>query len=187
MNRYIIFLLIVMTTVITVRAQRFLIVENQMVLRELISNNESFLKQLDSVLFIGKSAILLSDRSKDRKIKEKYVFFTNVKKSTSGNYLISILYGKPTWVEKDLNTGIYKLKDYYFIINEHNSQTPLFKVTGHNVTFKYEKEVWKRNNNEDSIYLDEVVYAEEFSSWYFSYSNNQLKEISRDEYLKSND
>jgi hypothetical protein len=71
----------------------------------------------------------------------------------------------------------------FFIIKEENNQTPLFKTTGENFVFKYEKELMKRNRDIDSYYYDEIINTEEFCDWFLSFSNNQLKVISRDEYF----
>mgnify|MGYP006972682333 CR=1 FL=1 len=176
MKKIIIFIAI--ATTINLNAQ-YAIVENKIVLPAFVSNNDRFQNQLDSVLFIKKSCFSPSDR----RIKRGYVFFTRIKEPVSGYYLISIVYGKPSWVENDINTGIYILKDYYFIIRDESSQTPLFEAIEKNIIFKYEKELRKRNNKEDSYYYDELTYPEEFCGWFLSFSENRLKIISRDEYF----
>lgn len=178
MKKYILFLFVMATITNNLKAQ-YGIVRNKIVLPELIPTNNLFSYQLDSVLFIKDIVFFPSDESKER----GYVFYIRIKEPTSGHYLISITYGKPTWVEDSLNIGIYTMKDYYFIIREDSNQTPLFRATGKNITFRYEKEILRRD--EDSHYFDEFIHAEEFHTWFLSYLNNQLKQISRDEYYEN--
>lgn len=170
MKKYIIILLILISIIFDSRAQ-YAIVENKVVLPELALDDESFRNQLDTILFVKHSCF----RDAETKKKRKYAFFTKIEETESGLYIISIIYSKPTLVEDDVNTGVYTLKDFIFVIREEKVKHPLFKATEKNFVFKYEKELMKRNNKKDSYYYDEYMHPEEFCSWRLSYFKGQIK------------
>ncbi len=176
MKKNIILVLIALMVVINLEAQNrakyYAIVESKLVLPELTIENELLRSQLDSILFIKNTCARGSSEWKE---KRGYVFFTRIKELTLGLYLINITYGKPSWVENDLNTGIYTSNNYFFIIRDENCQIPLFKATGENIVFKYEKELVKRNRDIDSNYYDEMIYREDFCTWHLSYFKGEIK------------
>lgn len=164
-------ILIWLIIIVDLKAQVF-VVENQQVLPELELTDLNLLTQLDSILFLNYPCARSANQ-----IENKYSYFTTIKKLNSNNYIIDILYARPSEIESDINTGIFLFKDVFFIINENNNLS-LFRYTGKKIIFSYEKQL--RRNDNDSNYLMEIIYPEEFCSWSLSYANCQLKVL----YLK---
>ena len=166
-----ILIIIIIITSMTAQAQ-YAIVENRTVLPVLTLNDTIFQNQLDSILFTQNTCrFTISEKNND-----EYAYFTKIEEILPEFYEIIILYARLSAIEDDFNTGIYTLNNSSFILRE-SSKNPLFKFTGKKINFKYEKELIKRNNREDSYYYDEMRYPEEFCTWHLSYFKGQIKVI----------
>ena len=142
----------------------------KMVLPVLELKDEQLLTQFDSILFV-KYPCFASSYGK----KEQYVYFVNIKEDTLNNYIISIVYAKPSVVNNEINTGIYKMNEKGTLIIRENSQRPLFAKTGEKENFVYKMELMMSGGN--GFELREMISPEEFCTWVLSYSENNLEVI----------
>lgn len=137
---------------------------SRIVLPVLEPKDGKFIQQLDSILFIKHPCLEPSE-----KVRKNYTYFVWIKETSSAKYNINIVYAKPSEVENDINTGVYIMNGITFIIRENNS-VPLFAMTDDKETFKYTKELMKKNDYE----LREMISPEEFCIWGLSYSEHKL-------------
>lgn len=160
-------IIIVLLLFISVTIQAQYTSSNQIVLPILELKDKQLLVQLDSVLFVKYPC-----SHSPRKEREQYTYFVKINEDSLKNYTISIIYAKPSEVENDINTGIYKINEKTTLIIRENSQYPLFTKTVEKENFKYKKQLMK---DSDDYNLIEIVFPEEFCIFVLSYSKKQLK------------
>ena len=165
MKKNIIVVLLLLTSV-TIQAQYS--IRSQIVLPVLELKDKQFLGQLDSALFVNYPCFGF-----ERKQREQYVYFVNVKGDTLKNYTIDIIYARPSETENDVNTGIYRINENKTLIIREESHYPLFTETGGKEQFMYKKELMKGGYNDRD--LIEIKGPEEFCTWGLYYSDHQLK------------
>ena len=161
-----IFLAVIFAVSINVNAQYY-ILQSEVVLRSLSLEDKVLKEQLDSILFLKHPC-----EESIYKLDRNYTYFMWIKEETRQNYVIDIVYAKPSEVESDVNTGVYKINDITMVIREVG-ETPLFKPTGEKVNFRNNKELvnWEGNR------LTELIHPEEFCIWGLYYSDGKLKII----------
>ena len=120
MKKYIIISLLCTIPIIVLKAQYNLTVQTTFPVLEI--KDKHLEEQLDSILFIAYPCTSYGDKFNE------YIYLTTVEEEAPEFYIINIIFSKPSIIEENVNTGIYKLEDKGTFIIREKSKTPLFRA-----------------------------------------------------------
>lgn len=165
MKKYIIISLLCTIPIIVLKAQYNLTVQTTFPVLEL--RDKHLEEQLDSILFIAYPCTSYGDKFNE------YIYLTTVEEKAPECYIIDIIFSRPSVIEENVNTGIYKLEDKGTFIIREKSKTPLFIKT-----CKEEKLIYRKflvTYGKGDYELEEIVRPEQFCLTTLSYDKNHLE------------
>lgn len=165
MKKYIIIVLLCTFPFMVLKAQYTLNIRTTLPVLEL--ENKQLEEQLDSILFITYPCTSYGDNT------HEYIYLTEVEEKAPNSYIINIIYIRPSTIEENVNTGIYKLRDKGIFIVREKSKTPLFTKTCKEEKFIYQKFLVRCGK--DDYKLEEIVSAQQFCITTLSYDKKSLE------------
>lgn len=135
-------------------------------------------EQLDSILFTAYPCTSYGDGI------HQYIYLTEVEEKSPDSYIINIIYIRPSVIEENVNTGIYKLADKETFIVREKSKTSLFTKTCKEEKFTYQKFLVRYS--EDEYKLEEIISPEQFCITTLSYNKKHLEIVSIGDSIKEN-
>lgn len=165
MKKYIIISLLCAVPAIVLKAQYILTARTILPVLEL--KDKQLEEQLDSILFIAYPNTSYGDKV------HEYIYLTNVEEKAPDSYIIDIVFLRPSVIEENVNTGIYKLEDKGIFIVREKSKAPLFIKTCKEEKFIYRKFLVPYGKGEYE--LEEIVRPEQFFSISLFYDKKSLE------------
>lgn len=165
MKKYIIIGLLCTVPSIVLKAQYTLTAQTTLPVLEL--KDKQLEEQLDSILFIAYPCTSYGDGI------HEYIYLTTIEEKAPDSYIINIVFIRPSVIEENVNTGIYKLEDKGIFIVREKSKTPLFIKTCKEEKFIYRKFLVRYSK--DEYKLEEIVSPEQFCITTLSYDKNRLE------------